>query len=92
MPRPKPKPEYRKTKRRAKPGTVTFLKLYIDKELYNRVKDIAAIESNVSGRETSLQDLIRMAVNFVYEDGERLRECFRRARFRASWRLSQRVR
>jgi len=47
---------------------------------YQKVQDIAALESINSGRKISAQELIRDAVRFVYGDNERLRECFRRSR------------
>ena len=47
---------------------------------YQKVQDIAALESINSGKKISAQELIRDAVRFVYGDNERLRECFRRSR------------
>lgn len=47
---------------------------------YQKVQDIAALESINSGRKITAQELIRDAVSFVYGDNERLRECFRRSR------------
>lgn len=47
---------------------------------YRHIQEIAALESSYSGRKVTAQDLIRNACKFCYEDGERLRECFRRAR------------
>jgi hypothetical protein len=49
-------------------------------EQYNRLKDIAAIESIQTGKQVSAVELIRQAVTFTFDDGERLRESFRRAR------------
>lgn len=49
-------------------------------EEYQKVKDIAALESINTGRIVTAQELIRDAVKFVYGDNERLRECFRRSR------------
>lgn len=42
--------------------------------------DIAAIESLNTGNLVSKQELVRAALEFVYNDNERLRECFRRSR------------
>ncbi len=47
---------------------------------YQKVKDIAALETINTGRIVTAQELIRDAVSFVYGDNERLRECFRRSR------------
>ena len=47
---------------------------------YQKVQDIAALESINSSKKISAQELIRDAVKFVYGDNERLRECFRRSR------------
>lgn len=74
-------------KRRMPKGSCRAVMLRMDKDEYERIKDIAAIETNVTGRSTSAQDLMRLAIKFVYEDGERLRECFRRSRHRASQRV-----
>jgi hypothetical protein len=55
-----------------------------EKEEYERMQEIASLESSYSGRKVSTQDLIREACRFVYGDGERLRECFRRSRHHAN--------
>lgn len=47
---------------------------------YEKVQDLAALESINSGRKITSLDLIRDAVKFVYGDNERLRESFRRSR------------
>jgi hypothetical protein len=52
----------------------------IEKEMYETLNDIAALESINSGRKVTVQELIRNALTFVYSDNERLRECFRRSR------------
>lgn len=52
----------------------------IELDQYSKLKDIAALESATSGKYVSVQDLVRNALTFVYDDGERLRECFRRSR------------
>ena len=54
---------------------------------YQKVQDIAALESINSGRKITAQELIRDAVKFVYGDNERLRECFRRSREHISKRV-----
>jgi len=56
------------------------LRIRFDQPTYSRVRDIAALETAQSGKITTATELIRQAVNFVYEDNERLRECFRRMR------------
>lgn len=52
----------------------------LDFEQHQQLKDIADLESTHTGRQVTMQDLIRNAIKFVYEDNERLRECFRRSR------------
>lgn len=49
-------------------------------EKYRRMQEIAALETAYSGYQVSVQDLIREACDFMYSDGERLREGFRRTR------------
>lgn len=56
------------------------ISIRFEAEDYQKVQDIAALESINTGRKISAQELIRDAVNFVYGDNERLRECFRRSR------------
>ena len=50
----------------------------LEYDQYHMLKTIAAIESSQTDETVSIQDLIRNAIKFVYEDNERLRECFRR--------------
>jgi hypothetical protein len=47
---------------------------------YRQMQEIAALETSYSGRQITAQDLIRNACVFCYQDGERLREVFRRMR------------
>lgn len=51
-----------------------------EKSEYDRVREIAALETVVRKRVISAQDLIREAVSFVFNHNEKLRECFRRSR------------
>ena len=64
-----------------------IVNLRLDEDLNNILKDIAAIESNHTGKFITVSELIRNALRFVYFDNERLRECFRRARVRATTKL-----
>lgn len=52
----------------------------IEKEMYQLLHDIAALETINTGRKVTVQELIRDALKYVYSDNERLRECFRRSR------------
>ena len=52
----------------------------MEEEEYRQIQEIAALESSYSGRKVTAQDLIRDACRFCYQDGERLREVFRRTR------------
>lgn len=56
----------------------------ITQELDDLISDIASIETNNSGHLVTKQQLIRDALKFVYMDGERMRECFRRSRVSAT--------
>lgn len=51
-----------------------------EEEEYRQMQEIAALESSYCNRKITAQDLIRDACRFVYQDGERLREVFRRTR------------
>jgi hypothetical protein len=55
-----------------------------NEEDYKLVQEIADLESARLGKYVSAQELIRNAVQYVYGDNERLRECFRRSRRNAS--------
>lgn len=46
----------------------------------NHLREIAALETLNTGFLVTSAELIRQAVRFVYEDNERLRESFRRAK------------
>jgi hypothetical protein len=50
-----------------------------EEESYRMIQEIASLETSC-GNKVSAQDLIRLACKFCYEDGERLREVFRRTR------------
>lgn len=54
----------------------------IEADDYQKLQEIAALETINSGKKICTQDLIRDAIKFVYEDNERLRECFRRSKAR----------
>ncbi len=51
-----------------------------EEEEYRQIQEIAALESAYCNRKVTAQDLIRDACRFCYQDGERLREVFRRTR------------
>ncbi len=59
----------------------------IEAEFYQNLQEIAALETIHSGRQVTCQELIRNALIFVYDDNERLRECFRRSRAHISKRV-----
>jgi len=52
----------------------------IDGKLYRTIQEIAAIESICRRRKHTVAELIRDALDFVYRDNEKMRECFRRCR------------
>lgn len=59
----------------------------IEREMDQMLSDIAALETISTGRKVTKQELMRNAINFVYSDNERLRECFRRSRSHISKRF-----
>lgn len=61
----------------------------IEDDIYRHIQQIAALETSYSGRLITANELIRDACEFVYEDGERLRESFRRSREHVNKRLSK---
>lgn len=60
-----------------------------EEEDYRQIQEIAALESSYCGRKITAQDLIRDACRFCYEDGERLRESFRRTREHVNKRMTR---
>lgn len=74
----------------ARPNTLNenlVISARIEKEMYQMLHDIAALESINTGGKVTVQELIRNALKFVYNDNERLRECFRRSRSHISKRI-----
>jgi hypothetical protein len=61
------------------PNTVV-ISIRLNEDDWNRVREIAALETLNTGRVVSSHELIRQAIKFVYDDNERLRESFRRAK------------
>lgn len=57
-----------------------MIQLRWDIEEWNKLKDLAEIESRITGRCVTASELIRAAVKFVYDDGERMRHVFKRHR------------
>lgn len=66
--------------RHATYAKVDVISTRLEFEFHQQLKDIAALETSVTGKYISVQELIRDALNFVYKDGEKMRECFRRSR------------
>ena len=67
----------------ARPSTfkdVMVVSMRIEREDYEMLHDIAALETLNTGKTVSVQELVRNAIKFTYSDNERLRECFRRSR------------
>jgi len=55
-----------------------MVSLRLDAQMHIQLKEIAALETSLSGKLVTMQDLIRNSLHFSYDDGERLREVFRR--------------
>lgn len=56
------------------------ISIRLNEDDWNRVREIAALETLNTGVLVSSHELIRQAIRFVYEDNERLRDSFRRAK------------
>lgn len=52
----------------------------LDEQMHLQLKEIASLETSLSGKMVTVQDLIRNSLRFTYDDGERLREVFRRTK------------
>lgn len=61
----------------------------ISSEMYDMLKEIAALETLSTGKVITSNQLIRDALQFVYGDNERLRESFRRSRARTESRYKK---
>lgn len=56
---------------------------------FERLREIAALETLNTGKVVTSHELIRQAIKYVYDDNERLRESFRRSRvFNKNFRLA----
>lgn len=60
-------------------------------ELFEKMRELAALESIATGKQVYMLDLIRDACTFVYEDNERMRESFRRSRCHIIKRLNKKL-
>jgi hypothetical protein len=82
-----PKPPKRPPGRPKLPNAMIKINLYIEKQEYERLKEIARVESIAHGKPIGALFLIREAVNYIYRDEMRLRDMFRRYRTRSVRRL-----
>jgi len=64
------------------------ISIRFEKDEYEKIQDIAHLESMNTGHNVTASELIRNAVTFVYSDNERLRESFRRSREHVTKRYS----
>jgi hypothetical protein len=79
----------RKTGRPPLYKSYKIMSLRLESELYDLIAEIASLESAYSGTKISQQELCRNALHFCYNDGERLREIFRRSRENMTKRISR---
>jgi hypothetical protein len=63
-----------------KDGGTFDIRLRVSKNCWALIQEIAHLESMHTGRFVTGQELIRLAIHYVYYDNERLREVFRRTR------------
>lgn len=61
-------------------GGTEVVSVRIETEMYQMLREIAALESINTGRTVTFQELVRNALKYSYSDNERLRECFRKSR------------
>ncbi len=76
----------------ARPSTFKnsrVVSLRIEDDEYKNIQEIAVLQSTYSGKLVTANDLIRDACKFVYQDGEQLRESFRRSREHINKRMSK---
>ena len=66
--------------RKTKFSKQTVASIRFEEELYTLMIDLAHLETVRTGSVVTASQLVREACSFVYEDNDRLRECFRRAR------------
>lgn len=71
-------------KRKEVTNTVV-ISIRLNENDWMRVREIAALETLNTGKIVSSHELIRQAIKFVYDDNERLRESFRRAKIAAAY-------
>jgi len=76
---------------RPKLNNTVVVSTRLEKDMHERLHEIAALESLATGKKITAQELIRDALRFVYEDDERLRECFRRSRSHITKRLNKKL-
>lgn len=61
------------------PDSVT-VSVRLEHSMYDMLKEIAALETLATGRVISTNQLIRDCLEYMYNDNERLRDCFKRSR------------
>lgn len=59
---------------------VVVVSVRFERKLYNLMMTLAAHEAIQQGKTKSVVGMIRDACNYVYNDGELMRDCFRRSR------------
>lgn len=52
----------------------------VERDMYQMLSELAALESMNVGRKVSVNELIRNGLNYTYRDNERMRESFKRSR------------
>ena len=70
-------------KKLGRPKKITHdcvVRFRISKKLFNKLQDIAAIESAHAGYKVCASEVIRDCLDYVVIDNERMRNCFRQSR------------
>lgn len=76
--------------RKKDPDEMEVVSFRCPKRLMDVIRDIARLETMATGKPVYTQKLMREALEYVFSDNERMRDCFRRARISSSKKLQQR--
>ena len=68
-------------------GKTEVISFRIEYEMYEVLKQLAALETINTGVQVSVQELIRNAVKYTYGDNQHLRESFKKSRLHITKRI-----
>lgn len=76
--------------RKKDPQDMEVVSFRIPRRLMEVIRDIAQLETITIGKPIYSQKLMREALDYVFTDNERLRDCFRRSRISSARKFQQR--